>query len=771
MSRNSKKHRSTDNPVAAAEGVSSRPSRYAGLVVCVLLLLAVFLVFRQTTNYDFVNLDDPDYVTKNTTVQEGLTWNGVHWAFTNFDAANWHPVTWLSHMLDCSLYRLYAGGHHLTSVLLHAAVAILLFLVLRQMTGDFWPSAFVAAVFAVHPLRVESVAWISERKDILSGLFFMLTLAAYVAYARRPFSIWRYLVVVAMFAFGLMAKPMLVTLPFVLLLLDYWPLGRMPRRSESPHEPTRCPDNCSTLSPTRWRGSCTASPQQESPPLQRFPRRLIAEKMPLLLLSAISCAVTSLAQTKAIVPVDVLPISVRVANAIVACVAYIGQFVFPVGLAAFYPHPGASLPVWKPVAALLVLLAVSATAVAGRRKCPYVFVGWFWYLGMLVPVIGVVQVGLHAMADRYTYLPQIGLAVALAWGAAQLTLDWPYRRLACGVVSVLILAALIGSAWRQTAFWSDSITLWNRALACTSKNTMAHHNLGVALDKINQHEAAIEQYQKALALQPNLSEARYNLGMAFDALDRIDEAILQYREVLKCNERLGKAHYLLGVDLSLCGKRDEALAEFHRTLELDFNDASACYNIGVIWKQKGNPAEALKWWRKAIRLQPNDIAILDEIAWTLAACPDASVRNGTEAVALAMRAIDLSDGNQPTLFATLAAAYAETERYAEAIVAAQKAIEIAEKNGDKVAVDTFRVQLKFYRAHTPYRERRDQPRQTGFPDPHVGRSIRPKISQNGPVGPLEFASHFTMHVMCSPHGTCGVPPRWLPHLLPGLPFQ
>lgn len=698
MSRNPKTRRSTDCPVSPPKIISPRPNRYAALIVCALLLLAVFLVFRQTANFGFVNLDDPDYITNNTKIQEGLTWNGVRWAFTSFHATNWHPVTWLSHMLDCSLYRLHPAGHHLTSVLLHAAVAILLFLVLRQMTGDFWPSAFVAALFAVHPLRVESVAWVSERKDILSGLFFMLTLAAYTAYARRPFSIARYLAVVVFFVLGLMAKPMLVTLPFVLLLLDYWPLARIPHQNTSPHEPTR------------WRGSCTASPQQESLPRQPFPWRLIVEKMPLLFLSAISCVLTSLAQAKAIVPVDVLPISARFANAIVAYVAYIGQFFFPVGLAAFYPHPTTDLPVWKPAAALLVLLAVSAAAVAARRKCPYFFVGWFWYLGMLVPVIGVVQVGLHAMADRYTYLPQIGLAVALAWGAAQLTLAWPYRRWTCGAVSALILMALFACAWRQTAFWSDSITLWNRALDCTSQNTMAHHNLGAALDKINQHEAAVEQYQKALAIQPNLFDARYNLGMVLDKLNRIDEAILQYREVLKHNERLGKAHYLLGVDLSLRGKQDEALAELQRALELDPNDAIVCYNIGVIWNQKDNLAEALKWWRKALRLQPNDIAFLDEIAWTLATCPDPSIRRGNEAVMMAMQAVELSDGNQPTLFGTLAAAYAETGRYPEAILAAKKAIRLAEKNADKVAADTFRVQLKFYQANSPYHERRNQPR-------------------------------------------------------------
>ena len=357
-------------------------------VVCCLLALAVAVVFGQTVQHDFINFDDDVYVYNNPHIAHGLTGHALAWSFSTFHASNWHPLTWLSHALDCQLYGAHnAAGHHLTNVALHAAVAVLLLLLLWQMTGDLWPSAFVAAVFALHPLRAESVAWVSERKDLLCGLFFILTLAAYVHYVRHPFAWGRYLLVLGAFALGLMAKPMLVTLPFLLLLLDYWPLGRMSALELS--------------SPKTWRG-------------------LVVEKIPLLALAAASCAVTPLAQRQAMIPMDVVPLSARIANAVVAYVAYIGQFFYPAGLAVFYPYPSEGLPAWKVVLGMVVLVIVSAVALLGRRRMPYLFVGWFWYLGMLVPVIGLMQVGSQAMADRYTYLPQIGLCVALAWAPPNL---------------------------------------------------------------------------------------------------------------------------------------------------------------------------------------------------------------------------------------------------------------------------------------------------------------------------------------------------------------
>ena len=389
---------SGDPPCGVATKTGLRPSpltRFAVPAVCIFLLLAVAVVFGPTIRHEFVNYDDDDYVYENPQVARGFTAPGIVWAFTHFHSGNWHPLTWLSHMVDCQLYGLdHPGGHHLTNVLLHAASCLVLFVVLRQMTGDLWPSAFVASLFAIHPLHVESVAWVAERKDVLSGLFFMLTLAAYVSYARRPFSLLRYLLTTALFALGLMAKPMLVTLPFVLLLLDYWPLGRIGATSQPVSRESRLP-------------------QQSSPAL----RRVLLEKLPWLAMAAASCAATFLAQGTSVVVVQRLPLLTRIDNALVSYAAYLGQFFYPAGLAALYPHPQSSLPIWKIVAAVLLLLGVSLAALACRRKCPYLLVGWLWYLGMLVPVIGLVQVGSQAMADRYTYLTQIGLYIALAWGS------------------------------------------------------------------------------------------------------------------------------------------------------------------------------------------------------------------------------------------------------------------------------------------------------------------------------------------------------------------
>ena len=383
------------------------------LVICCLLAAAVVVVFGQTVGHGFVNFDDNVYVCNNPHIAHGLTGETVAWSFTAFYASNWHPLTWLSHALDCQLYGTqHPGLHHLTNVVLHAAVAIALFLVLWRMTGELWPSAFAAAVFAVHPLRAESVAWISERKDLLSGLFFVLTLAAYLHYVRHRFSWGRYLLVIAMFALGLLAKPMLVTLPFVLLLLDYWPLGRFATQW-SPWFPRSAwePAEVDAWNPA---GRSHAERGNEKQAVWR----LIGEKLPLLLLAGASCVITSLAQSRSIAVAECLPLSWRIANALVGYVAYIGQFFWPASLAAFYPHPENGLPLGEIAAALLVLGGLSVTAWLGRRRCPYLLVGWLWYLGMLVPVIGLVQVGDQARADRYTYLPAIGLCIALAWGGS-----------------------------------------------------------------------------------------------------------------------------------------------------------------------------------------------------------------------------------------------------------------------------------------------------------------------------------------------------------------
>lgn len=482
--KSTKKHRQTK----LAQPQTWREAHTA-MVVCGLLFVVVWFVFGQTLSHEFV-YDDQEYICTNLHIMHGPTIVGIVWAFTHSYSDNWHPLSWLSHMLDCWMYGLDAGGHHLTNVLLHAANAVLLFLLLWRMAGSLWPAAFVAAVFAIHPLRAESVAWVTERKDMLSGLFFLLTLAAYLGYVRHRPSTVRYLAVAVLFALGLMSKPMLVTLPFVLLLLDYWPLGRI-----------------------------------AAPRLAATAGRCFLEKIPLLLLSVASCVVTPLAQTRAMVGTGYLPLSWRVSNALVSYVAYLGQFFYPVGLTAYYPHPGPTLPLWKPVAAFFVLAAISLAALAWRKRHPCLPVGWFWYLGMLVPVIGLVQVGLQARADRYTYLPQIGLCIALTYSFHQMAASWPYRRWICGGLALVTLTTLMTSAWQQTYYWHDDGTLWTHALQYTQRNTTALNNL--AWTRATNRNPRFRNGAEAVALAEQA--VRLTGGRAPNSLDTLAAAYAEAR--------------------------------------------------------------------------------------------------------------------------------------------------------------------------------------------------------------------------------------------------
>jgi hypothetical protein len=507
----------------------------AVLGVCVFLLGAIWLVFGQTLGHEFVNYDDDQYVYNNPQVIQGLNLKGIEWAFTHSVMANWHPLTMLSHMLDCQLYGLNAGGHHLTSLLLHAATAILLFLVLREMTGALWRSAFVAAVFAIHPLRVESVAWVAERKDVLSGLFFMLTLGAYVRYVEKskvqpvapkpgaggsPKSKIYYGLTLLSFVLGLMCKPMLVTVPFVLLLLDYWPLNRL-----------GTPANCFSFS---W--------------------KLIVEKIPFIVLSIAACLVTLLIQHQ-----DTgVSLSERISNALVSYAAYCGQMFYPAGLAVLYPYPNDGWPVRKIILSLLLLVAISAVAFCWRRKRPYFLMGWLWYLGMLVPVIGLVlQVGAQSRADRYTYLPQIGLYVLLTWTVVELTAFWRSRHRVLGGGALAVLAILIICARDQTACWRDSRSLWTHTLACTSGNSVADNNLAWLLGTLAPAEGgdpvrALTLARQACELTGN-SDANSldTLAVAYAANGRFNDAIATTEKAITLARLGGQAELLRKMEARL----------------------------------------------------------------------------------------------------------------------------------------------------------------------------------------------------------------------------
>ncbi len=669
------------------------PGRIAAWAICALVLLAVVLVFGQTVRHDFIRyFDDNEYLIDNPSLARGFTGQGLAWAFGHFHAGNWHPLTWLSHMLDCQLYGLnHPGGHHLTNLLLHAANAILLFLVLGRMTGDLWPSACVAMLFAIHPLHVESVAFVAERKDLLSGLFFMLTLAAYCGYARRPFSPLGYLLVTALFALGLMAKPMLVTLPFVLLLLDYWPLGRAGSGEQGagkqPEKGRKGEREKGKTCNVRFEICDLKSslPDSRSPlPAPCSSLLLLLEKLPWLVLAATSCVVTYRAQGAAVADVQLLPLPSRIANALVSCVAYLRQFFYPAGLAAFYPYPK-DLSAGKIVGAFLLLACITLAVVIWRRKCPYLLVGWLWYLGMLVPVIGLVQVGSQAMADRYAYLTQIGIYIAVAWGAERVSRHWPSRRCLCGLASVLVATGLACCAWQQASYWKNDVALWRHALACMSANAFAHINLGAALADGGRVDEAIGHYLAALEISPNDEMAHNNLGAALAARGQFEEAIAQYREALRIKPDCEMAHNNLALALLGRGQVDEAITHFRETLRIRPDSAIVHYNLGLALLGRGQLEEAIAHFRKALEIK-EDIAVAHHrLGLALAARG-----RDEEAIVHLERALEITPGDAQA-HNDLGVLLARRGRVAEAIVQFQKSLDI---NPDQVHV---RQNLEFMR--------------------------------------------------------------------------
>ena len=557
----------------AGKAAASHPStagvndRWRVMGVCIFLIAIIWAVFGQTLGHEFVLYDDNLYVADNPVVLAGLSLKGIVWAFTHNVNFNWTPLTVISHMLDCQFYGTNAGWHHLTSVLLHMVTAILLFLILRAMTNALWRSAFVAAVFAIHPLHVESVAWIAERRDVLSGVFFMLTIGAYVRYTRNPRRQSYYLTVMVLFALGLMSKPMLVTLPFVLLLLDYWPLKRF-----------NPPENRSVA------------------------RRLIVEKIPLLALSFAACVATLFTQKEAIAP---LPISVRISNALVSYVIYLKQMIYPVGLTVYYPHLGSGLAPWKIILAIVLLLVISLGAFSVRRTRPWILFGWLWYVGMMIPVIGLIQSGLRAQADRYTYLPQIGLYVLLTWLVADLVDDWRYRRAVLGGLATLVLVALVFCARNQASYWRNSESLWTHAVNCTTDSALAQNMLGNELLQRGNLDAAMEHYQTALQIKPDYAEADNNLGDALFQKGRLDEAIARFQMALLFNPEYPVAHNNLGNALLQKGRVDAAIAHYQMALQLQPDYAEAQNNLGNVFLQKGGVDEAIVHYQMALQLQPD----------------------------------------------------------------------------------------------------------------------------------------------------------------------
>jgi protein O-mannosyl-transferase len=594
--------------------------RWIAAGICAGLVALIWFVFGQTVRFPFINYDDPEYVYEVPEINQGLTVHGVNWAFARMPSPTWSPLTNISHMVVAQFYGINPSGYHLTNVVLHAITAILLALVLWQGTGSLWRSAFVAAVFAIHPLRVESVAWITERKDVLSGIFFMLTLGAYFFYARKP-GVFRYLLVFVAHACGLLSKPMLVTTPVVLLLLDYWPLDRI-QKSEVR---------------SQW----------------SVVRGLVVEKLPLLALSALSAWATIAIQTVA--ESSYLPPSLvlRIENAVVSVLIYIKQTLWPADLSVLYPHPGEHLNNWLFLIAAVFVVGITGVAIIVRRRRPYVAVGWFWYLVMLSPVLGIVQAGKQARADRFTYLPQIGLLIAVSWMVADClttpnaqrpkenaergTLNWTVsvKRWALGVFCSAIILALALTARAQVSYWSDSELLWSHAIAVTKDNAVAHASLADLLLRRG----------------------------------RIDEAIEHCQETLKINPR----------------------------------DADAHNNLGLAFLQKGNEKDAAAEFKKSLEIDPNQMNAAPNLAWILATSPDPAMRNGAKAVELAESVLRHAGHPNAIVLRALAAAYAEAGLFADAVNAAEDALQLAKAQGNEGLAEDLQRAISNYRMERPLR--------------------------------------------------------------------
>ncbi len=511
------------------------------LPVLFLLTIATAAVYGQVWNFGFINYDDPLYVTDNAMVRKGLSWEGLRWALTALTAANWHPLTWLSHMLDVSLFGLRPGFHHLVNLLFHLLNTALLFLVLKAATGACWRSAFVAALFALHPLHVESVAWIAERKDVLSTFFGLLAIGAYCRYARSPE--WRkFLPIVIFFSLGLMAKPMLVTLPLVLLLMDFWPLGRL--------KPS-LPEASSAPAPSDERKKSKKKRTQEPAPAAK--RRgtgsphlaIFTEKIPLILLSALSGLITLVAQHQggAVSAVDAYPLGTRIANALASYLVYLVKMIWPANLAVYYPFVK-DIPAWQALSGALLLIAMTFAAVRAARRFPYLLFGWLWYLITLLPVIGIVKVGETAMADRYTYITLVGPFVAATWGVHDLAAGWKRGKEALAAAGLLVMIALAAATFIQAGTWKSSATLFRHALAVTENNFMAHTNLAVALMDEGRLDEALPHLETAAKIRPDFPNARYNLGVIRMRQGKNDEAMGHFKAALHSDPNFARAsHY------------------------------------------------------------------------------------------------------------------------------------------------------------------------------------------------------------------------------------
>jgi tetratricopeptide (TPR) repeat protein len=739
-----------------------KPQKTQIILISAGLILLIAAAFEPLRHNEFIIYDDNQYIVDNLHVQSGLTPQSVKWAFTSGHASNWHPLTWLSHMVDIELFGPNPIGHHLHNLLLHTFNVVLLFLILQRMTGAVWRSAFVAMVFGIHPLRVESVAWAAERKDVLSMLFFMLTVAAYLGYVNRG-GLRRYGLVMLCLALGLMAKPMLVTLPIVLLLLDVWPLGRVSKNKN----------------------------------------RLIVEKIPLFGLVIASCIITYMVQ-KAGGSVHPISLYTRIANAMVSYIAYLGQFFWPHNLAVLYPLPVPAYPLWKPAVCFIPLIGLSVVALYHCTKKSFIFTGWCWYIVTLVPVIGMVQVGNQSMADRYTYLPSIGIAILLGWSTAQWSSAWRHQKIITRSLAALAAIAMLTGTRHQLGYWKDNISLFKHTLAVTVCNPAIENNLGWVYWKQGDEIRAIEHIQKALHFSPTFADAginmaaicfrhkeydramellyrvlkanpdnmqaNNNLALILIELKRYEEAVQYLQKALERTQDNAEMYYNMGIILGAQNKNDRAVKAYQQAIQLDQNQYQAMNELGAIKYKQGFLDEAVSYFRqsvqrnpdyvkaycnlglalqkqkkfeesiscflkalknepdyadtwynlassqqslghfqaaldsyhKALQFDPNSIGALNNLSWILAVNPDSQIRIPAEAVMLAGKACQLTSFENAGVLDTLAAAYAANGQFKEAVETSQKAFDAAKSAGKADMAAEISIRLQLYRSGKPF---------------------------------------------------------------------
>jgi len=552
------------------------------LAISLFLIIAILIVYWQVNNYDFTRYDDGVYVYNNRYIQDGLTFSNVRWAFTTTYFANWHPLTWISYMVDITLYGMNPGQHHLTNVLLHIANTLLLFYLLKYSTGKLWRSGFVAALFALHPLHVESVAWISERKDLLSGFWGILVFLCYVHFVKKKKNNY-YLLALVCFLASLMSKPMLVTLPFLLLLVDYWPLGRL-----------RLLTN---------RKKISVEDNNQFVPVSN----VILEKLPFLILAVLSGIMTLNAQqaANAVASLELFPLTIRIANALVSYVHYICKMILPCGLAVFYPHPG-TIPLWQVVGATLFLVTVSLVVFYWGRRQPYLIIGWLWYLGSLTPVIGFIQVGSQAMADRYTYMPLIGLLIIITWGASEFFEYITYCKTMIFTLSSVIIIILMIISHLQVHYWKNDISLFQHALDVTHRNYVAHNNLGLALAEKGKLSDAILHYSSALKINASHKSAHNNWGIVLAAQGHFDEATTHFQDAIQIDPNFEDAHNNLGYIFATHGKLDEAIHQYLLALRQYPAFSKARNNLAKALFLKGRINEAIYQYSETLRMEPEN---------------------------------------------------------------------------------------------------------------------------------------------------------------------